>query len=109
MVPFLAATALVGNGCGAGVQQNVALKPEAESVEFAMDPPSPDAYAMVGAITSEAAGKEIGDAVDAAKNDMRNKAAALGASLVIIDETVPDKDFVRDTRIVHLKGRAYKS
>ena len=84
------------------------LKPEAMAVEFAMDTPSSNAYAMVGLITSDAAGKEIPEALESAKNDLRNKAAALGATLVTIDETTPDKDFVREKRIVHVKGRAFK-
>jgi len=84
------------------------LKPEAENVEFAMETPSPDAYVVIGKIDSEAAGKEISDAIESARNDLRNKAAAMGATLVIVDETLPDKDFVREKRIVHMKGRAFK-
>jgi len=94
--------------CAPAVQEDVKLTPEATSVEFAMDTPSPNSYAMVGKISSDAAGKEMDDAIAAAKNDLRNKAAAMGATLVIVDETNPDKDFVRDRRIVHLKGRAFK-
>jgi hypothetical protein len=94
--------------CGPAMPENVVLKADAQNVEFATETPSPDAYSLVGTITSDTAGKEIDDAILSAKNDLRNKAAAMGATLVIVDETVPDKDFVREKRIVHLKGRAFK-
>lgn len=84
------------------------LKPEAASVEFAMDTPSSNSYTMVGVIKSDAAGKEIPEAMESAKNDLRNKAAALGATLVMIDDSIPDKDFVREKRIVHVTARAFK-
>ncbi len=94
--------------CAPAIQEAVALKPEAAAIEFAQSTPSANSYTMVGVITSDAAAKELPEAIDSAKNDLRNKAAALGATLVMVDETVPDKDFVRDRRIVHLKGRAFK-
>jgi hypothetical protein len=94
--------------CAPAVQENVVLKPEAMEVAFATETPSSNAYTLVGTINSTAAGKEMDDAILSAKNDLRNKAAAMGATLVMVDETAPDKDFVRDKRIVHLKGRAFK-
>ena len=105
---LLAALALAVAACSPAIPENITLKPEAQSVEFATETPSPNAYALVATITSDAAAKEIDDAILSAKNDLRNKAAAMGATLVIVDETIPDKDFVREKRIVHLKGRAFK-
>jgi hypothetical protein len=103
---FVLALLLVG--CGSALPENIALKPEAEAVEFAMDTPSPDAYTMVGVVKSDTAAKEIDAAILSARNDLRNKAAAMGASLVIVDETTPDRDIAREKRVVHLKGRAFK-
>jgi hypothetical protein len=105
---FATLVAICSLACAPAVQENVVLKPEAMEVEFATETPSSNAYSLVSTITSDAAGNEIDDAILSAKNDLRNKAAALGATLVIVDETRPDKDFVREKRIVHLKGRAFK-
>ena len=43
------------------------------------------------------------------KNDLRNKAAALGASLVTIDESIGETMPLQDKTKVKLAGRAYKS
>lgn len=99
---------LLFSACAPAVQEQVKLKPEAEQVEFAVETPSANAYSLVGKINADAAGREMDEAILSAKNDLRNQAAAMGATLVIVDETIPDKDFVREKRIVHLKGRAFK-
>jgi hypothetical protein len=100
-LPLLAA-------CASTVPEHVELQPQAENVEFAYDTPSPDAYKMVGQVTGEAAGNDPDVAQEAAKNDLRNKAAALGATLVTIDQNLGEPMPLQDKTKVKLVGRAYK-
>jgi hypothetical protein len=96
-------------GCAAALPQDVKLTPDGEQVDFAADVPSTDAYTVVGKLKSDAAGKTIDAAIDSAKNDLRNKAAAIGASLLFIDDTRPDQEFTRDLRVAHVSARAFKA
>jgi hypothetical protein len=95
--------------CAEALPDHVELKPEAETVEFAMEPPSPNGYKLVGKEIGLAASKDLEVAQEAAKNDLRNKAAALGASLVTIDEDLGEPMPLADKTKVKLVGRAYKS
>lgn len=101
--------AVAALACSPAVQERVVLQPEGEAVEFAMETPSKDAYEVVGTVKATAAGKTIGDATDAARNDLRNKAAALGATLVIEDKTDTSQDIIREKRIVTITGRAFRA
>ena len=95
-------------GCAEALPEHIELKPEAETVEFAMEPPSPNGYKLVGKVVGMAASKDMEVAQEAAKNDLRNKAAALGASLVTIDEDLGEPMPLADKTKVKLVGRAYK-
>jgi hypothetical protein len=95
--------------CAEALPEHVELTPAAETVEFAMEPPSSNAYNLVGQVVGTAAGKDVEAAQEAAKNDLRNKAAALGASLVTIDENLGEPMPFADKTKVKLVGRAYKS
>jgi uncharacterized protein DUF4156 len=97
------------NACVAEFPEHVDLQPAAAEVEFATEPPSADAYWLVGSVTGVAAAHEVDAAQQAARNDMRNKAAALGASLVTIDRDTGEALPLRDKTKVTLVGRAYKS
>jgi hypothetical protein len=90
------------------VQENVVLSPQGEQVEFAMETPSDSSYAMVGAVEGTAAGATVDDAEQSARNDVRNKAAALGASLVVVDEDDGAGMPYQDKTKVTIKGRAFK-
>ena len=94
--------------CGAGLPEKIELQPEAENVEFAYEPPSPDAYKLIGEVTGVAAANDAEVAQEMAKNDLRNKAAALGAALVTIDENLGTLVPLTDETKVTLNGRAYK-
>src|SRR5579859_8101843 len=72
--------------CAASLPDHVDLKPEGEAVEVAVEPPSPHAYMLVGQVVGLGAARDLDVAQQAAKNDPRNKAGALGATLVTIDE-----------------------
>jgi Domain of unknown function (DUF4156) len=97
------------DGCNSHLQEHVDLLPAAENVEIAVDPPSANSYQLVGKVTGEAAANDADSAQAAAKNDLRNKAAALGASLVTIDENTGEAIPLEDKTRVKLVGRAYKS
>jgi hypothetical protein len=95
--------------CGGGLPEHVALQPGAETVEIAMEPPSPSTFALVGQVTGSAAANDEQIAQQSAKNDLRNKAAAMGATLVTIDEDTGEAIPLQDKTKVKLVGRAYKS
>jgi uncharacterized protein DUF4156 len=95
--------------CAGSLPDHVDLQPQAENVEFAMEPPSSDAYKLLGQVKGEAAAKDPDAATEAAKNDLRNKAAALGASLVTIDRNTGTPIPLDEKTKVTIIGRAYKS
>lgn len=102
---WLAAVALLA--C-AEVPEHVELQPEAENVEFAYEAPSPEAYKEVGKVTGLAQGTDAEVVTEAAKNDLRNKAAALGATIVTIDQNVGRGVPLSNKLTVKLTGRAFK-
>jgi hypothetical protein len=95
--------------CATQLPERVELQPAGEAVEFATEPPSPDSYKLVGEVTGEAAANDPEIAQQAAKNDIRNKAAAMGATLVTIDENTGSAVLLQDKTKVKITGRAYKS
>jgi hypothetical protein len=95
--------------CAEQLPEHVDLQPAAEDVDFAMEPPSKNTFALIGKVTGIAAANDLDSAQTAARNDLRNKAAAVGASLVTIDENVGEALPLQDKTKVKLVGRAYKS
>jgi hypothetical protein len=106
---FVFLTLLILPGCGAALPEHVALQPAAQDVDIAFETPSQNAYKDVGKISGEGAGKELDEAQTAARNDLRNKAAALGASLVTIDQETGEGVLLQGKTLVTLVGHAYKS
>ena len=104
---FLIALALVA-GCADEFPEHVDLVPAGADVEFAAEPPGPTAYKLVGEVTGVAAAHDPEAAQQAARNDMRNKAAALGATLVTVDEDIGEALPLREKTKVKLVGRAYR-
>jgi hypothetical protein len=100
------AASLALSAC-AEVQENVKLQPSAQQVEFAQDPPSPNVYRLVGTLTGEAAGPTPDSARVSATNDLRNKAAALGATFVTVDEDEAEMLPLQDKAKSVVTGRAY--
>jgi hypothetical protein len=94
--------------CAAQLPEKVDLATPAESVEFAYEAPSPAAYQFVGQVIGVGVSKDADAAQESAKNDLRNKAAALGAVLVTIDENTGEAVLLLDKTRVKLIGRAYK-
>jgi hypothetical protein len=95
--------------CADQLPEHVQLQPAAEEVDFAMEPPSTSTFMLVGQVTGIAAANDLDTAQQAARNDLRNHAAALGATLVTIDEDVGEALPLQDKTKVKLVGRAYKS
>lgn len=108
MKRFLAIATLIA-GCGEAFPDHVNLVPSAADVEFATEPPGPDAYKLVGEVIGVAAAHDPEAAQEAARNDIRNKAAAMGASLVTIDEDTGEALLLQDKTKVKLVGRAYRA
>ena len=95
--------------CFEQLPDHVELHPAAQDVDFAMEPPSSNTFMLIGEVTGVAAANDVDTAQEAARNDLRNKAAALGASLVTIDENIGEMMPLQDKTKVKLVGRAYKS
>ncbi len=95
--------------CAEQIPDHIELQPSGESVEFAAEPPGTGAYQLVGPVTGQAAANDPEAAQQAAKNDLRNKAAAMGASLVTIDQDLGEPMPLQEKTKVRLVGRAYKS
>ena len=91
------------------VQENVKLQPAAETVALAMDPPSPITYRLLGTVRGEAAGRSRDEASASARNDLVNKAAAMGASFVTIDDDEVELLPMQDKSKSIVTGRAYSS
>ncbi len=104
---FLASLLLMA-GCSPGLPDHVALSPEAENVEFAYEAPGPDAYKEVGKVTGIAQGTDTEATTAAAKNDLRNKAAALGATVVTMDQNIGEAVPLTNQVRVKVSGRAFK-
>jgi hypothetical protein len=95
--------------CASQIPDHVELQPGAADVEIIHDKPSPNAYKEVGEVTGVAAGTDDDAAQAAAENDLRNKAAALGASLVVVEQNLGKAVLLSDKKEIKLVGRAYKS
>jgi hypothetical protein len=101
-------TVLALPACAAELKEQVALDPAGEHVDVVIDPPSANAYRLVGEVRGEAANHDPDAAHMAAKNDLRNKAAKLGAAYVTIDEDTGERVFMQNKTKVVVRGRAYK-
>ena len=89
--------------------ERIVLLPQAENVELLSETPNLDVYESYGLVSSEASGKGSGEATVNARNGLRNKAAALRATFVSIEEASATGawDFSGRT-VVTLKGHVYR-
>ncbi len=89
--------------------EKVPLLPLGETVELLAELPNADVYESYGMVTSQASGQGSGEAMVAARNGLRNKAAALRATFVSVDEANATGawDFSGKT-VVTLKGHVYR-
>lgn len=108
LLPFALLTLFTLAACDK-VVENVVLMPPGEKVEFAFEAPSDNSYEMIGAVEGSAAGTTENEAEQSARNDTRNKAAALGASLVMVDSLTGQVMRLQNKTKVVIKARAYKA
>ena len=73
-------------GCEGALPEKVSLVPGAGNVEVVSDPPNPEIYEAVGEVNSQVIGREVGDGLRQAANELRNQAAKKGATFVSIDD-----------------------
>jgi hypothetical protein len=96
-------------GCADVLPDHVELVPSGEEVDFAYETPSPAAYKMVGEVKGVAEAVDSEAAEAAARNDLRNKAGALGATLVSVDENLGEAVPLLGKTKVTLVGRAFRA
>jgi hypothetical protein len=94
--------------CAGQLPEKVDLLPQGENVEVAYETPSPNSYRFLGEVTGIDSSNDLEEAQESAKNDLRNKAAALGAVLVTIDQNTGEAVLLLNKTKVKLVGRAYK-
>lgn len=94
-------------GC-AGTQE-VALKPEAARIEIIKGELDRNEFEYLGDVSGTSKSKDIEAGNEHARNDLRNKAAAMGAEVVILDTNTAANamDWTGRTQIV-LTGRAFR-
>ncbi len=96
--------------CGPGLPEIVVLRPEATEVEVTSEAPNPDAYESVGEVTAEVIGTDASTAVQQAQNELRNQAAAKGATFVSVNlRSTRSAGDMSGRTIVALVGTAYRS
>jgi len=83
-------------------------RPGASSVKLITKEPPKERWELAGKITGESASDDTVEAAVTAENDLKNKAALLGASLVKIDQVSPPGDKGRRGKQVVFMARAYR-
>ena len=110
---FALLAALAGTstgGCADTLPEKIALSPEAANVEVLNEPPNLETYEPAGEVTALVIGRETQQALRQAMNELRNKAAAKGATFVAVDDVTARAawDFSGRT-VITLVGTAYKT
>jgi len=98
------------SGCADTLPDKIVLRPEAGNVEVINEPPNTEIYESAGEVTAQVIGRETQDALRQGLNELRNKAAAKGATFIAIDDVTSRAawDFSGRT-IVTLVGTAYRT
>jgi hypothetical protein len=96
-------------GCSINLPEKVALAPNAGNVEILNEPPNKEVYEAVGEVSAQVIGREVTDALGSAFNQLRNQAAAKGATFVAVEDVTSRAawDFSGRT-IVTIVGTAYR-
>jgi hypothetical protein len=97
-------------GCADTLPEKIVLSPAAADVEVLSEPPNTEVYEPAGEVTAQVVGRETQDALRQALNQLRNKAAAKGATFIAVDDVTSRAawDFSGRT-IVTLVGTAYRT
>jgi hypothetical protein len=96
-------------GCAESLPEHVELQAAGEHVDFAAEPPSAHSYRLLGQVEGTAAATDLDVAQQAARNDLRNKAAAIGGSLVTVDQNLAEPLPLTYKMKVRLVGRVYQA
>jgi hypothetical protein len=96
-------------GCMKEPKAPPTLSSKGEAVAFAYDTPSGKVARLVGTIKVVNDGREADEAEQFGRNELRNKAAELGASLVTVDQTYGNRRPFQDGVTVTVVGRAFKA
>ena len=109
-VLLVALGGIATSGCKDTLPTKIALDPTASNVEVLSEPPNTETYEPAGEVSAQVIGTETQNALGQAMNDLRNKAAAKGATFVAVDEVSAHAawDFSGRT-IVTITGTAYKT
>jgi hypothetical protein len=96
-------------GCADTVPDKAVLHPEAANVEIISEPPNREVYEQAGEVTAQIIGRDNAASLREAFNQLRNQAAAKGATFVAVEEVSSRAawDFSGRT-IVTLIGTAYR-
>ncbi len=96
-------------GCADTLPEKIILTPGADNVEVINEPPNTEVYEPAGEVTAQVVGRETQEALRQALNQLRNKAAAKGATFIAVDDVTSRAawDFSGRT-IVTLVGTAYR-
>ncbi len=97
-------------GCTDLLPEKIVLSPEASNVEVINELPNTEIYESAGEVTAQVIGHETHNALRQALNQLRNKAAAKGATFIAVDDVTSRAawDFSGRT-IVTLVGTAYRT
>ena len=97
-------------GCIDALPDKVPLRPEAGNVEVINEPPNAEIYEPAGEVRAQVIGREVQEALRQAFNQLRNQAAAKGATFIAVDDVTSRAawDFSGRT-IVTLVGTAYRT
>jgi hypothetical protein len=95
-------------GCADQIPEHIDLASAGAAVEIVYEAPSLHAYSQVGEVTGSGVSVDAEEAAAIAKNDLRNKAGALGATLVTVDQNLGEPMLLVGKTKVTVLGRAYK-
>ena len=97
-------------GCIDTLPEKIVLTRGADNVEVINEPPNTEVYESAGEVTAQVVGHETQDALRQAMNQLRNKAAAKGATFVAVEDVTSRAawDFSGRT-VVTLVGTAYRT
>lgn len=106
----LALAGIGASGCADTLPTKVALSAGASNVEVLSEPPNEETYEPAGAVSAHVIGRETQDALRQAMNELRNQAAAKGATFVAVDDVTSSAawDFSGRT-VVSIVGTAYRT
>lgn len=104
------AGASASSGCKENLPEKIALQPNAASVEVLSEAPNQELYEPAGEVSARVIGTDAQEALRQAMNELRNKAASKGATLVAVDDVTSQAAWDMSGRtIVKLVGTAYKT